>query len=319
MTQPVIDTTATTAATDAGATQAATSGAEQAAGTQDTPTTAQGVAVAQAEAEASLAPATDAAQATTQQAPAKPGWQEGAERARRQRVVRQRQAEEQTRARQERAQLEQQVRWERAQREQLQQRLDQADAAPLEYLREKGVAPKDLVARAIADQTPEGQVRLLQEKLEAETRARQTWEQKQSQAAMQQQQDAAYKSFLSAAGDKDKYPTLARFSKARPLVLCQEGDAITAAVYARTQTYPSYEQVLAYLEREYSKALKDEPTGNGAAQGGHKDAAKAGQAAGSRTITGRTAERAQLPKSLDEMTPDEQLGHLATQLAKSRG
>jgi hypothetical protein len=245
---------------------------------------------------------------------------QAADHAKRQSASRRRERERLQEERFARSHAEQQLQTERAERERLTALLDEADHAPLDYLRKKGVTADKLVQEGINATTPEGKIAALEERLAREAESRKAWEQKQMDAATTAQTRKAYDDFLTMAADKEKFPTISRLAKVRPTSVCRDGDEVVAAVYAKTKRYPSYEQVLAYLETTYKQALSDEPKSPGQSNGQAKDAPQAGLGAGSRTLSSKMAERASLPKSLDELTPEDQKAHLAEMLRKqSRG
>jgi hypothetical protein len=251
-------------------------------------------------------------------APEAPGWKRAADSARRSSKASRRVAEEAQRLRQEHAQALRQLEWERQERAKEREQFEKRD--PLELLRARGVTPAQLAQEAIKQGTPEAKIQSLEAKLEAERQARLHAESVQLESQKAAQLEKAYSDFLSEAADKAKYPTLAKLARAKGTVLCKEGDAVVTAVYERTGQYPSYSQVLAYLEHEYSNALRDdEPTGNGAQQAG--TVTSNGKAAGgSRTLTSKANGMATLPKQMDDMSRDEQLAHITRQLLTgSRG
>ena len=251
---------------------------------------------------------------------------EAAERARRSRIRRQREAEAATRLRRERDELNQRLAWEQQQRLAAEQRArpleDIRDPAKrLDAMRTIGLDPKTIAEDAVRASTPEGQLEALRAELRQERAVRerqQQQQQAQQEIAYQRQQEQV---FVDQAADAENYPTLARIAKGRPQTLISEGNQVCEDVYQRTGRYPSFDQVLAYLEGEYSKTFREEkPNREAGPQQGSRPTtpAKEGQpAASAKTITARASERAILPKSVGEMTREEQISYFADQVRKS--
>lgn len=252
--------------------------------------------------------------------------QAGAARATRQAAERRRQAEEAAHFRRERDRLAHQVAWERQQREQAERQ-----AAPLQDLRDPtkrvdalqrlGVDPKQIAEDAVRASTPEGQIEMLRAELAREKSMREEWQQRQRAEAEAAHQRQAEADFVRQASDAEQYPTIARLAKIRPQTLVNEGNALMADVFRRTGRYPSFDQALAWLEHEYSKALEpDKPSRDAGAQQrtSTTPATERQPAAGTRTLSARAAERALLPKSIDQMTREEQIAHFAQQLREGR-
>jgi len=251
-----------------------------------------------------------------------------ADRAKAARIRRQREAQESQRLRYEREQLAQQALFERQQREAAERKAEMVDALRdpdpnrrSEAMYALGISPREIAEQAVAESTPEGQARILRSQLEAERKERLEYQRQQEQRAAAARQQQAESDFLKQAQDTETYPTLARLAKSRPQALIREANDIAETAAQRNYgRYPSFEQILSYLEHEYSKALHDDrPARNeGPPQRTEKIPAKESQPAASvRTIPARASERAQIPKSLGQMNREEQIAYFAAQLRDS--
>lgn len=263
-------------------------------------------------------PAEPAAEAVDRLAKAKAAI----ERSKRQRAQRQKEAEEAARLRTERDQLARQAAWERAERERAEQQVKAAqEAEPLEYLRARGIDAKTIAQKALEESTPEGQIKALREEMSRRDQQLAEWQRQQSAREAAAAQERAEKDFLAQAA-KDDYPTLARLARSRPEALVREANAVAEQAARRTGgVYPSFEQILAYLEHEYSSALRDKTSEDRPASSREKPLTREAPArevqpgaSVAKTLTSRSSEKATLPKDLGEMSWEEQREVLLRQI-----
>jgi len=200
----------------------------------------------------------------------------------------------------------------------------------LAYLEKVGMNPKVLAERAVAMNTPEGRLRAeIEAKIQAateqvrkeyDTRIAKYEEQVQSssrQAAIAQ----AEQRFIQEGTDTETFPAVAHLlsqgDEWRASILEEGKRIITEAARRTGQDYTNAE-VLAYLDRKYSKILslpqksgESSSNANGNAQNG-TGANATGTAGSPRTLTNtNTQGKASLPPDFDSLSPSEQQAALA--------
>lgn len=208
-------------------------------------------------------------------------------------------------------------------------RADRAEAAaraiesdPLGELRKRGVTQDVLARAAVEDNSPEAIARRAQEDAAAARREVEALRTGQTQTAQQQAREAARGAFLTEArGAGMNFPLVAAHASVRGLSVVREAEEVIAThgdAFARVHgRRPSNREVLEYLEFQYAQADKARAAPGPGAAAAAKPAAGGSAAttgAGTKTLTGRTAERATVPRTFDEMSPTEQLHAMAAQL-----
>jgi hypothetical protein len=196
-------------------------------------------------------------------------------------------AEAQTKA-QESARYQAELAAERAERERLTALFEKSKTDPFSYLEAHGVTPEDIAKRAVDASTPEAQLakvradfearlakeretlrKEFEEKIQAREAAREEAEKRAQAKAVYEQ---ATKGFVAQASDAAKYPTLARHAAVRPNAIVREAAELLAEAKQNTGVDYTDEEVLTFLEDQYSKAASDQPDPKAAA--GKSDTAK---------------------------------------------
>lgn len=191
---------------------------------------------------------------------------------------------------------------------------DAIKADPLAFFEQAGVPASKLVEMQLREQTPEAKLEKLQRDYEAKLQAaidkvQRDNEERQHQAAQQQQMEAARQGFLKRAADEATYPTLSKLAGVRPQTLIREALDIHAEAARQGYQYSDAE-VLQHLEDTYSRiysppapkpgqtqrvatATSEKQTGTGNQQG---------NAGTPQTITNAmSSSRATLPSNFDEL------------------
>ena len=241
--------------------------------------------------------------------PARVRFTEVAERARKDRIRRQREAKEvqDTRLERDRAARAAETNAQRV--AELEAEREEARRNPEGFLRAQGITPDQIAQRAVEEGTPEGQMKTMRAELERVRAAQVERDRRDAEAQATRDARAAQDDFVRESAEDVECPTIARLAKRNPEMLTREAEVVARRVHAKTGRYPSFPQIRAYLEHEFSKALSD-----GATRVETREPARAATPGKSQTLTSRTAEKAQQPVPFEQMSREEQRAHLLSKL-----
>ena len=187
------------------------------------------------------------------------------------------------------------------------------DVDPVGEMRRRGVPAAEIAKAAIDQNSPEAIAR------RAELRA-----ERLEQQLYQRDQHAARQAFIGeAVAGFERFPNVAAHAQVRPMAILSEAAQVIAerggAFHRAHGRPPTNLEVLEFLEYQYEQAdqaragKRPAPETKETKPAEVKPAAPA-PASGARTLTGKVAERAQVPVNFDDLTPEQQLPYLAKQL-----
>lgn len=214
---------------------------------------------------------------------------------------------------------------ERKQREELEKRVSSLREKPLDVLRELGVAPEDIVKRAVEDGSPEAILRRQAaelDRLKQEiAKEREDYRRAQEQAQREAQVTAIRNAFVTEAKNEEAYPNVAAIAEDDPDLIVEMGESIARKAYQATGYSYGNDEILELLEQRLAKRNKASKQTSGTPTGKVRQTETTnGTGAQARTATGTTrtlnaktaTQRATASSgSFDDLSPEEQQAYLA--------
>jgi hypothetical protein len=209
------------------------------------------------------------------------------------------------------------------------------EADPLGELRKRGIPAKAVAQAAIDDSTPEAIARRALEEAQAVRRENEELRRAAQERDAKAGVEAQRKAFIDEAAASFDHPFVSSHARTRPNFILAEADAALleevrpgvtrhAAFVQNYGRAPTRREVLDFLEYQHAeadKARQNRPakgsTSTPAAPAGAPTKPATGNG-GARTLTSRTAERATLPASFDELDPADQIAVMARQLRETQ-